>query len=757
MKKLITILIISVLYASVTCAQTNLIQNPGFESDPSLFTAPVGSPAVNHLLKVASNTATVTGTTQPTANSVAVTDGLWVKRQTVSSSSLLAYLAPGGANGSATYLFLKISGGNNTPGFDWTKMSTQQRLPLSNTSTYTFSFWAKVGNAVTTAYAYMADKNGDTGSAAFTKAIPLTGGTQWTKYTVSFDIPAERAAKPALDFSTAYVGIGINALYTTATPPVTQNNWLYVDDFSLVATNQSLVPTITSTTEANVYLKTKPIPATITFNAKVTGFAADDLVSTNSTLANFSVVNDSTFTVNILPAATGKVTLDILAGAATDANNRLSVAANQFVRFFNNETTTGNYINQTTICPVKDNKSAIYTFTSDDGFTNAAEFFNTEFKRLDLRGSLALVANWINGAQTPASTWTFWNGILADGHFDIINHSKTHIKFSTITNTQVGQDSLHNEIIGNQSVFRAKFPTQDIITIANPAVVNTDAADVLIKQSHYAARNGSSGYNSLNPTDAEWYKLKMYANYFGSLSRPAYAFEINKHVDNIIANKQWLILLTHGIGTGANAMPDSTFTKHFEHVASKRNDIWIATLGEATKYIRQRQNASIITVDSSATSISISLTHTLDATIFNAPLTLKTKVPAGWSSVTVTQGSNTTELTPQTENGELYVYYNALPNGPASILTKNTGTAINSKKKSMYQVYVVNKQILVVDKQSDQPTELKIFNLGGSLCLSQRLVNNKTDVNISRLTRGSYVIQLQQADQALECFKLAFL
>lgn len=750
MKKSITILSCFLVCILFSLAQTNLIQNPSFEADASTFTVPVGTPAVNYLMKIISNAATVTDITQPTASSVSVTDGLWVKRQTVTSSSLQAYLASGGANGSATYLFLKIAGNNNTLGFDWTKMSAQQCVKLSNSTVYTFSFWAKVGSAVNTVYAYLADKTGDTGSAVFVKAIPLTGGTIWTKYTVSFDIPSERAAKPALDYTTAYVGVGFNALYTTATPPVTQNNWLYVDDFELLASSQSLVPTIASSTPENVYIKTSPIPVSITFNADVTGFTVADLVVTNGTLNNFTAINAKTFTVDIIPTATGKVTLDVVAGAAVDGNARQSVASTQFVRLVNREITTGDYVNFTTICSVKDNKPAVYTFTSDDGFTDAATFFNNEFKRLDLVGSLALVANWINGSQTPASTYDFWNNLLADGRFDIINHSKTHVKFSSITNTQIGQDSLRNEIIGNQTVFRTKFPGQDIIAIANPAVVNTDAADVLIKQSHYAARNGTSGYNSLSPTEDEWFKLKMYANYFSSQSRAAYSTEINKHIDNIISNKQWLILLTHGIGTGANAMSDSAFTKHFEYVASKRADLWIGTLGDVTRYLHEKQNATILTIDSAVTNIGISLTHTLDGNIFDYTLTLKTKVPTGWTNVKVTQGTTVKTSTAVSENGALYIYYDAIPNGGTIFLAPVTTTHLlntTSENDARIKLFWDAKiSMLVCENQSSKNYPIEIFNTNGLLCGKYNATQSINTFQFSNFSSGLYIVKVGDAE-----------
>jgi hypothetical protein len=742
MTKSTTLFFCLLAISSLLTAQTNLIQNPGFEAAVSTFTVPVGTPAVNHLMKIANYTSLITETTQPTATSVTVTDGLWVKKQSISSSSTQAYLSAGGANASANFLFLKVAGGSGTTGIDWTKFAVQQRLSLSNSTVYTFNFWAKVGTAVTAAYAYIADKSGDTGGASFYKIVSLTGGTTWTKYSVTFDIPAIRALNSSLDYSTAYVGIGMNATYTTATPPLTANTWLYIDELELYAVAESIVPTITSTTPANVYIKTNPIPITITFNASVTGFTSSDLIVSNGSVSNFVAVSPTTYTADIVPIATGKVSVDIAASAAVDASAKPSVAANQFVRLVNRETTTGDYSNFSSICPVKDNKKAVYTFTADDGFTDAATFYNNEFKRLDLVGSLALVANWVNGAQTPASTYPFWNSILADGRIDIINHSKSHVKFSTITNTAIGQDSLYNEIIGNQSVFRTKFPGQDIITMANPSVVNTAAADVLIKQTHYAARNGGSGYNSLSPTDTEWFKLNMLANYFGSQTRAAYSTEINKYIDNTIANKQWLIILAHGIGTGANAMIDTAFTKHFEYVANKRADLWIGTFGDVTRYFREKQNASIITLDSTANRIAISLTHNLDANIFKYPLTLKTKVPANWASVTVNQALVTKNIASVLENGVSYIYYEAVPNGGNVVLTPAEPNALTQTKKNDLSnpslSYQSSTSELTLTNFSNNEKTVKLFNSSGVECARYKVYNNKT-IQLNSLKEGLYI------------------
>ncbi len=407
----------------------------------------------------------------------------------------------------------------------------------------------------------------------------------------------------------------------------------------------------------------------------------------------------------------------------------------------------------TTICPVRDNKKAVYTFTADDGFTNAAVFFNNEFKRLDICGSLALVAKWINGTQTPASTYEFWNSILADGRIDVINHSKSHVKFSTISSNPSGQDSLFNEINGNQSVFRAKFPGQDIITMANPAVVNTDAADLLIKQSHYAARNGSSGYNPLSPTETQWFKLNMLANYFASKSRAAYSTEINKYIDNVIASKQWLILLAHGIGTGANAMQDTAFTRHFEYVASKKSDLWIARFGDVTRYFREKQNATLVTTDSTAARIAISLTHNLDARIFNYPLTLKTKVPASWTTITVTQGTTVVTVKPVIESGLSYAIYNALPNAGPVVLTPQLPNSLASTYAKPFVAFHSDTSSLVFGNLPPGDTSVSVYDASGRTFHQLTVSTHSPAISFSAFPKGIYLAKCQTPGGDVSGFK----
>ena len=87
--------------------------------------------------------------------------------------------------------------------------------------------------------------------------------------------------------------------------------------------------------------------------------------------------------------------------------------------------------------------------------------------------------------------------------------------------------------------------------------------------------------------------------------------------------------------------------------------------------MREREAATVSAYDKDG-KINVTLTHSLDKSMYDLPLTLKTYVPDKWSSVTVRQGthSKTIDVTRHDEKGN-YVLYQMEPNGPNVILSGN--------------------------------------------------------------------------------------
>jgi hypothetical protein len=134
-------------------------------------------------------------------------------------------------------------------------------------------------------------------------------------------------------------------------------------------------------------------------------------------------------------------------------------------------------------------------------------------------------------------------------------------------------------------------------------------------------------------------------------------------VDTAAANKDtWLVLVFHGIDSlGWEWTPIPKLEEYFKYIMAHENNLWVATFGDATKYMREREHAGVEAKESQG-SITVSLKHSLDPTMYDLPLTLKTYVPKSWTNVTVSQGAATQHPRIQHDAGGAYVLYQLKPN-----------------------------------------------------------------------------------------------
>ncbi len=132
----------------------------------------------------------------------------------------------------------------------------------------------------------------------------------------------------------------------------------------------------------------------------------------------------------------------------------------------------------------------------------------------------------------------------------------------------------------------------------------------------------------------------------------------------------WLVLVIHGVdGIGWEALTSQALDEYFQYMKTKEKDLWIATFADATKYMRERMSASV-KARKTKNNISISLTHNLDKSMYDIPLTLKTYVPAGWKDIGVKQGTQNSRVTTQQDEKGSFVLYRAVPNSDQVVLSK---------------------------------------------------------------------------------------
>ncbi len=137
--------------------------------------------------------------------------------------------------------------------------------------------------------------------------------------------------------------------------------------------------------------------------------------------------------------------------------------------------------------------------------------------------------------------------------------------------------------------------------------------------------------------------------------------EMKGWVDTSLAHENiWLVLVFHGVdGIGWEPRTAAELEEYFGYVNDRKSDIWIATFGNVTKYIRERKSA-IIKEDIQDDTIAVSVSSVLNATIYDVPMTLKTHVPSTWRSAILHSKNNTerdNRLTIFSDTSGSYVMY----------------------------------------------------------------------------------------------------
>jgi peptidoglycan/xylan/chitin deacetylase (PgdA/CDA1 family) len=143
-------------------------------------------------------------------------------------------------------------------------------------------------------------------------------------------------------------------------------------------------------------------------------------------------------------------------------------------------------------------------------------------------------------------------------------------------------------------------------------------------------------------------------------------------VDTTASQKNiWLVLVIHGIdGIGWEALNSSEVDEYFRYIKSKEDELWVATFGDAARYMRERMYSQVSSVEE-GDKIKVTLQNSLDREFYDLPLTLKTSVKSSWKEATVKQGEWEQMVSPLREGKESFILYQAMPNAGEIEITRN--------------------------------------------------------------------------------------
>ncbi|HWD87359.1 MAG TPA: polysaccharide deacetylase family protein [Mucilaginibacter sp.] len=272
--------------------------------------------------------------------------------------------------------------------------------------------------------------------------------------------------------------------------------------------------------------------------------------------------------------------------------------------------------------------------------------------------------------QAEGSSWEDFKKDAAEG-YEIASHSITHATMpgmdsvNIIYELQKSKEEILNHL-GPKYTFSCEVPygyeTGRVMQIAYPyyPAFRNRMPEPWLKEIDRASRKLP------HPTDKDYVQWQR-----GATTKTPLPM-MKSWVDTAYNSKDtWLVLVIHGVDSlGYEALNHQLLDEYFQYIKGKQDKLWVATFGDVTKYMREREAAKVNSTQSGG-KINVTLTHSLNKNMYDLPLTLKTYVPAAWKTAKVQQGKRIYNESVLTDNKGSYVMFRAEPNGPEVILSKS--------------------------------------------------------------------------------------
>jgi len=270
--------------------------------------------------------------------------------------------------------------------------------------------------------------------------------------------------------------------------------------------------------------------------------------------------------------------------------------------------------------------------------------------------------------QAIGSSWEDFRKDAAKG-YEIASHSITHATMPGLDEANIkyelekSKEEIRNQM-GEKYTFSAEVPygyeNERVMQIAYkiyPALRNR-MPEPWLKELDRASHETPG---TTNKDYVQWQR--------GALSKTPISL-MKSWVDTASNRKDtWLVLVFHGVDSlGYEAINSSLLDEYFQYIKGKQDKLWVATFGDVTRYMREREAANVKSEMKNGKVI-VSLNHSLDKSMYYLPLTLKTYVPSSWKQVKIVQGKHSRNASVELDDKGSYVTYEAEPGGSPSTLS----------------------------------------------------------------------------------------
>lgn len=269
------------------------------------------------------------------------------------------------------------------------------------------------------------------------------------------------------------------------------------------------------------------------------------------------------------------------------------------------------------------------------------------------------------------TSWKQYKSYAAQGH-EIASHTVTHPRLAVLDEVNMRYELEQSKadllkFIGPESIFTAEGPygteNERVMDYAHkiyPALRNRMPEEWLEEIN----RGSQMTPGQSNKEYVQWQR--------GPISRIDIS-QMKAWVDTVMTHdNNWLVLVFHGVeNLGWEPKTRPELVEYFSYMKTNEQDLWIATFRDVTKYLRERK-ATQVTSEVTKDAITVTLSSDLDPTVYAIPLTLKTYIPADWTSAKLSQSKENVELAIEKDEKGSFVIYEAKPSSGQVLIEKGS-------------------------------------------------------------------------------------
>ena len=312
-----------------------------------------------------------------------------------------------------------------------------------------------------------------------------------------------------------------------------------------------------------------------------------------------------------------------------------------------------------------DDRQSAFSLTFDDGLLTHSENVSPILNQYGFKGTFYVLPPYLTETLPGIwryGTWPGFQSLALEGH-EIGSHTMRHFDLTTLPWGDVNDDStLLYELYQSKLFIEQKIPTEKCISLNYPYTYHNDFIDSAAGLFYENGRTLGQVPNASSLSKTEWYGLKAKIVEF-NLPRNSVDDDLDElytflnWTQNAIDNNKWGLIIIHDVVPFSDL--DSLLGQIYQPVTNEwltslcdflwarsiEKEVWVETVGNITRYIKERDSASYQIISSSNQLIEINVSNYLNNTIYNYPLSAYIKVPNDWDYVRTEQNGVIDTLT----------------------------------------------------------------------------------------------------------------